>query len=93
MSVVNIFRGQRGLSQPPIDDIETYWTPAEKAQARRWLARSFVGAPATVRAGLDAFAAETGADELIIVCDVYDHAARRRSLTLTAGAAGLRAAA
>ena len=29
----NIFRGARGLSQPPIDDIETYWSPMEKAQA------------------------------------------------------------
>ena len=89
MSVVNIFRGRRGLSLPPIDDIDTFWSPAEKAQARRWLARSFIGAPQTVRAGLDAFVAETAADELIIVCDVYDHAARRRSLELTARAAGL----
>jgi luciferase family oxidoreductase group 1 len=91
MSVVNIFRGRRGLSLPPIDDIETFWSPAEKAQARRWLARSFIGASQTVRAGLDAFVAETAADELIIVCDVYDHAARRRSLELTARAAGLHA--
>ena len=34
MSFANIFRGARGLSQPPIDDIETYWTPMEKAQAQ-----------------------------------------------------------
>jgi luciferase family oxidoreductase group 1 len=91
MSVVNIFRGQRGLSLPPIDDIDTFWSPAEKAQARRWLARSFIGAPQTVRTGLDAFVAETAADELIIVCDVYDHAARRRSLEWIARAAELRA--
>src|SRR5690606_19396026 len=31
MSFANIFRGARGLSRPPIDDIETYWTPMEKA--------------------------------------------------------------
>src|ERR1700735_3164019 len=37
MSFTNIFRGARGLSQPPIDDIETYWTPMEKAQAMRML--------------------------------------------------------
>ncbi len=40
MSFTNIFRGARGLSQPPIDDIETYWSPLEKAQAARMLARS-----------------------------------------------------
>lgn len=93
MSVVNIFRGHRGLSQPPVDDIDAWWTPAEKAQAERWLARSFVGAPPRVRAGLEAFVAETGADELIIVSDLYDHAARKRSLELTARATALRAAA
>ena len=43
MSFANIFRGARGLSQPPIDDIETYWTPMEKAQAMRMLARSIIG--------------------------------------------------
>ena len=46
MSFTNIFRGARGLSQPPIDDIESYWSPAEKAQAMRMLARSIVGSPA-----------------------------------------------
>ena len=35
-----LFRGARGLSQPPIDDIESYWSPSEKAQAARMLARS-----------------------------------------------------
>lgn len=93
MSVVNIFRGKRGLSLPPVDDIDAYWSESEKAQTRRWLARSFVGSRETVRAGLDAFAAETRADEFIIVSDIYDHDARKRSLELTAQAADLRAAA
>ena len=43
MSFANIFRGARGLSQPPVDDIESYWTPMEKTQAMRMLARSIVG--------------------------------------------------
>ena len=43
MSFANIFRGARGLSQPPIDDIESYWTPMEKAQAMRMLVRSIIG--------------------------------------------------
>ena len=86
MSFTNIFRGNRGLSQPPIDDIETYWLPAEKAQATRMLARSIVGSPRTVGAGVEALVAETGADELMIVSDVYDHAARLRSFQLIADA-------
>jgi alkanesulfonate monooxygenase SsuD/methylene tetrahydromethanopterin reductase-like flavin-dependent oxidoreductase (luciferase family) len=91
MSFANLFRGARGLSQPPIDDIESYWSPTEKAQAMRMLARSIVGAPDTVRAGIDALVAETGADELIIVSDIYDHATRLRSFELIAEAAGISA--
>jgi luciferase family oxidoreductase group 1 len=90
MSFANIFRGARGLSQPPIDDIEAYWSPVEKAQAGRMLARSIIGSPDTVRDGIAALAAETRADELIVVSDVYDHALRLRSFELIAGAAGVR---
>ena len=88
MSFANIFRGARGLSQPPIDDIESFWSPLEKAQAMRMLARSIVGSPDTVRSGIEALVAETGADELIVVSDVYDHAARLRSFELIANCAG-----
>ncbi|MET0708455.1 MAG: LLM class flavin-dependent oxidoreductase, partial [Tardiphaga sp.] len=67
-------------------DIETYWSGPEKAQAMRMLARSIVGSPETVRAGIEALVAETGADELMIVSDVYDHQARLRSYELIARA-------
>jgi luciferase family oxidoreductase group 1 len=89
MSFTNIFRGARGLSQPPIDDIETYWTPMEKAQAMRMLARSIVGSTDTVRKGVAALVKETGADELIVVSDVYEHSERLRSFELIAEAASL----
>jgi len=91
MSFTNIFRGARGLSQPPIDDIESYWSPTEKAQAMSMLARSIVGSLDTVRSGMDALLAETRADELMIVSDVYDHAVRLSSLELIARAAGIAA--
>jgi alkanesulfonate monooxygenase SsuD/methylene tetrahydromethanopterin reductase-like flavin-dependent oxidoreductase (luciferase family) len=48
------------------------------------LSRSFVGAPETVRAGLERFAEETAADELILATAVHDHAARLRSYELLA---------
>jgi alkanesulfonate monooxygenase SsuD/methylene tetrahydromethanopterin reductase-like flavin-dependent oxidoreductase (luciferase family) len=50
------------------------------------LARSIVGSPDTVRAGLGALLAETGADELMVVSDVYDHGARLHSFELIAAA-------
>jgi luciferase family oxidoreductase group 1 len=89
MSFADIFRGARGLSKPPIDDIESYWSPLEKGQALSMLERSIVGGPETVRAGIEALVAETGADELIVVSDVYDHRQRLRSFEIIADAAGL----
>jgi luciferase family oxidoreductase group 1 len=86
MSFADIFRGARGLSKPPIDDIETYWSPLERQQASQMLARSIVGSPSTVREGLHALHRETRADEFIIVSDVFDHRLRRRSIELIAAA-------
>src|SRR5438874_2274381 len=67
MSFTNMLRGIRGLSQPPIDDIETYWSPAEKMRVQQMLARSVVGSPDAIRAGLCELIEETAADELILV--------------------------
>ena len=86
MSSTNQLRGARGLSRPPIDDIDSYWTPAEKAQVGKKLARSILGSVDTVRTGLQALIAETKADELMVVSDVYDHPTRLRSYALIAEA-------
>lgn len=86
MSFADLVGGRRGLSKPPIDDIESYWSPAERAQANQMLARSVFGSPDTVRKALDAFIAETGVDELMIVSDVYEHAPRLHSIGLIAEA-------
>ncbi len=84
----NMVRGTRGKMRPPIDDIETYWSPMEKAQAQRMLTYAFVGSPDTVRKGLKAFIAETGVDEVIVAGSVFDHGARLRSYELLARIAG-----
>src|SRR4051812_2497152 len=81
---INMLRGTRGQLQPPIDDIDTYWSPLEKAHAQRMLACSFAGSPKTVRAELDAIIAQTGADELMCNAAIYDHGARLRSYELLA---------
>jgi luciferase family oxidoreductase group 1 len=84
-SFTNILRARRGQLPPPIDDIESYWTPFEKERASAMLRRSFVGSPDTVRAGLDAFQAETDADEIIVAAAIHEHAARLRSYELLGG--------
>jgi luciferase family oxidoreductase group 1 len=83
-SFTNLFRGTRGQLLPPIDDIESYWSPVEKQRASGMLARSFVGSPETVRRGLEAFVAETQADEVMVASAIHDHAARLRSYEILA---------
>jgi luciferase family oxidoreductase group 1 len=80
----DMVRGTRGLLPPPIDDIETYWTPAEKAQASSMLACSFVGSAETVARELGRFIERTQADEIIVASAIYDHAARLRSYEILA---------
>lgn len=83
-SFANLVRGTGGKLQPPIDNIETYWTPAEKLHASHMLQHSIVGSPETVRRELEAFINSTTADELMLVTSLYDHAARVRSYELVA---------
>jgi luciferase family oxidoreductase group 1 len=84
----NMVRNRRGKLQPPIDDIDAYWTPQEKAQASGMLKYAVVGGRETVRRGVEEFAALTGADELMVVAGIYDHAARRRSYEILASVGG-----
>lgn len=86
MSFVELIRGRPRLARRPIDNIEDFWSPEEKARVSQMLACSIVGAPDTVRAGIHQLVDETDADELIVVSDIYDHAARLRSFELIAEA-------
>ena len=56
------------------------------SSALRILSASSSGpdSPETVQQGLESFIAHTGADELMITGQIYDHAARLRSLEITA---------
>ena len=72
----NVIRGGRGQLPPPVDDIEAYWSPHEKAHVSNVLSRSYVGSPDTVREGLQAVIAETMADELIVAAAIHDQSAR-----------------
>jgi luciferase family oxidoreductase group 1 len=85
----NLARGRPGPYPPPVDDMEQHWSPSEKATAQRMLAHSFVGAPETVRQGIEQFVGATGADELMVVAAIHDHEARVRSYEMLAELAGL----
>ena len=84
---VGMVRGARGKLQPPIDDIEQYWSPAEKAHVSGMLRYAFIGSPETLKRTLGAFVRETGADEIMITAPIFDHDKRKRSFELVAGIA------
>ena len=79
-------RGTRGQLPPPIDDIESFWSPMEKSQASSMLACSFYGTAATIEAKLAPLIEATGADELMVAAAIWDHQARVRSFELLAQA-------
>jgi luciferase family oxidoreductase group 1 len=83
-SFVNLRRGTPGQVPPPIDDIDAYWSPAEKAMVEHALACSFVGSADTVEGGLAAFIDATQPDELMITAHIYDQATRLRSIEILA---------
>jgi luciferase family oxidoreductase group 1 len=83
-SFTNMVRGTRGRLPAPIDDIESYWSPPEKARVSHMLSRSFVGSPATIGPQLDRFVEETGIDELMVASAIYDNTARLRSYEILA---------
>lgn len=81
---VNLIRNARGKLRPPIDDIESYWQPHEKAHVMAMLSCAAVGSPTTVRQQLETIVRRTGADELIVATAIHDPAARLRSYEIAA---------
>ena len=81
---IGMVRGQRNQLGPPVDDIETCWTPMEKPAVEHKLTYSFVGSPETVHDGVAGLIAETKADELMTTVRIFDPAACLRSLGILA---------
>jgi luciferase family oxidoreductase group 1 len=84
--VLGILTGKRGQLPPPVHHYMQNLHPQERAAIADFLACAVIGSPDSVRQGLGALAATTEADELMLVCDVFDPALRLRSLTLAAQA-------
>ena len=85
---INLRRGKPGPLPRPVEDIARLLTPADEALLAQMLSCSVVGSRETVKAGIEAFAKRTGADELMITSHIFDHAARVRSIEIAAEARG-----
>ena len=82
---VNLRSGRPAELPPPMADYLQRIGPMEHEMLASVLSSSAIGSPETVARQMDAFIARTGADELMITSQVFDHAARLRSYEITAG--------
>ena len=76
---LRLIRNQPVELLPPVDSMEPLWDDLERAAVQNKLGSAIVGSNATVKAGLEKLVADTGADEVIVVTDTYEHADRLES--------------
>ncbi len=81
---VNLRSGKPGKLQAPVPGYAERIGAAERAMLEQVLSCSAIGAPDTVARELDAFIARTGADELMITSQIFDHEARLHSYEIAA---------
>jgi luciferase family oxidoreductase group 1 len=81
---VNLRSGRPGKLPAPLANYESSIEPAAKAMLDHALSCAIVGTPERVRGGLEAFIRRTGADELMVTAQVFDHEARKRSYEILA---------
>ena len=84
--MLSLLKRGRLVPVPPVDKALRYLEARERSPGGR---RAVIGSPRTVRAGLEAVAAEYGAEELLLLTITHDHTARRRSYELLADEFGL----
>jgi len=84
---LRLIRNQPVELLPPVDSMEPLWQDGERAAVANRLRAAVVGSDAIVKAGLEKLVGDTGADELIVVTDTYEHADRLQSYQRVAGIA------
>ncbi|WP_432285161.1 LLM class flavin-dependent oxidoreductase [Aminobacter sp. BA135] len=81
---VNLRSGRPGRLPAPLEGYERELDPVARQMLSQTLACAVVGSPDTVRRGVKAFIARTGADELMVTAQVFDHQSRKRSYEILA---------
>jgi luciferase family oxidoreductase group 1 len=88
-STLNNRIGTPSRVPPPIADFEATLDPYRRAVVEDALGAAIVGGPETVRQGLEDIVARTGADELMVTANIYDHAKRKQSFAIIAEIGGV----
>jgi luciferase family oxidoreductase group 1 len=81
---VSLRSGRPGRLQPPVEGYLDSIAPHQRDVLDEILSCAAIGSPDTVKRTLKAFIEQTGADELMITSQIFDHAARLRSYAITA---------
>jgi luciferase family oxidoreductase group 1 len=81
---VNLRTGDPTPLPPPVAGYKEQLAPAYRATLEQVLSCSAIGGPETVRRETEAFIARSGADELMITAQIFDHKARLRSFEIVA---------
>jgi luciferase family oxidoreductase group 1 len=84
---LRLIRNQPVELLPPVDSMESLWQDRERAAVKSRLSAAIVGSTTTVKVGLQKLVDDTGADEVIVVTDTYEHADRLASYERVAGIA------
>ncbi len=87
-SSLNNRTGRPGRVPPPVANFAARLDPYARAILADALGAAIVGGPDTVRRGLADFVARTGADELMVTANIFDHDKRKRSFEIVAEAHG-----
>jgi luciferase family oxidoreductase group 1 len=91
LRTLGILRGARAGLQPPVESMDGLWSHGEQLAVAERMALMVVGGPGRVREGLQRIIDATQADELILVSEAWDRAARLASYEVIARVAGLKA--
>lgn len=81
---INLRSGRPTKLKPPVEGYLDLLSPPERSMLDGVLSCSAIGAPDTVARQIKEFIARTGADELMITSQIFEHAARLRSYEITA---------
>lgn len=82
--ILALIRGQSLMQSPPVSSMEGLWLPHEREAVSSFLGLAMIGSPQKVKAKVEVLLEQTGADELIFTCDLYEHSDRVRSYELLA---------
>jgi luciferase family oxidoreductase group 1 len=85
---VNLRSGKPGKLPPPKEGYSDQLPPQARAMLDHVLSCSAIGSPASIKVGVEEFLQTTGADELMVTSQIYDHSTRVRSYQLLMEAVG-----